>query len=104
MGIITSITPMTSSPTGSFPADCELVLNRVINAAHEKLWRCWTEPELIVQRFTPAPWKTVEPEVDLRSGGSSCITMQSPEGQAFPNRGVYRRLCPTRRLSSPMRL
>ncbi len=73
----------------SFPADRELVLERVLNAPREKLFRCWTEPALIVQWFTPPPWKTVKAVMDVRAGGSSCITMQSPEGQEFPNPGLY---------------
>jgi len=67
----------------------ELVLTRLIDAPREKLFRAWTEPALIVQWFTPAPWKTVRAEVDVRAGGNSLIVMQSPEGQEFPNPGVY---------------
>lgn len=33
--------------TASFPADRELVLTRLIDAPREKLYRCWTEPELL---------------------------------------------------------
>lgn len=69
--------------------DKELVLTRVIDAPREKLWRCWTEPELIVQWFTPPPFKTVHAETDVRPGGSSYILMRGPEGQEMPNRGVY---------------
>ena len=67
----------------------ELVLTRVIDAPREKLWRCWTEPQLIVQWFTPPPFKTVHAETDVRPGGSSYILMKGPEGQEMPNRGVY---------------
>jgi len=69
--------------------DRELVLTRVIDVPREKLWRCWTEPQLIVQWFTPPPWKTVHAETDVRPGGSSTIVMKGPEGQEMPNRGVY---------------
>jgi uncharacterized protein YndB with AHSA1/START domain len=67
----------------------ELVLTRLIDVPREKLWRCWTEPALIVQWFTPPPWQTVHAETDVRPGGSSYILMKGPEGQAMPNRGVY---------------
>lgn len=69
--------------------DRELTITRLIPLPRRALWRCWTEPELIMQWFTPKPWKTVGAETDLRPGGSSVITMESPEGQQFPNRGVY---------------
>ena len=67
----------------------ELVVTRLIDAPREKLFRCWTEPALIVQWFTPPPWKTVRAESDVRSGGSSVIVMQGPDGTEMPNRGVY---------------
>jgi uncharacterized protein YndB with AHSA1/START domain len=69
--------------------DRELVLTRLIDAPREKLWRCWTEPKLMVQWFTPPPWKTIHAETDVRAGGSSYIVMKGPEGQEMPNRGVY---------------
>ena len=46
----------------------ELSLTRLIDAPREKLFRCWTEPALIVQWFTPPPWKTTLAEVDVRAG------------------------------------
>jgi uncharacterized protein YndB with AHSA1/START domain len=67
----------------------ELVLTRLIDVPRERLWRCWTEPKLIVQWFTPPPWKTVHAETDVRPGGASTIVMKGPEGQEMPNRGVY---------------
>lgn len=88
---------MTDSAS-SFPADRELVLERILNAPREKLWRCWTEPALIVQWFTPPPFKTTKAVMDVRAGGVSCITMQSPDGQEFPNPGLYLEVVPHERL------
>lgn len=87
-----------SSSTSDFPADRELVLQRVLNAPREKLWRCWTEPALVVQWFTPPPFKTTKAVLDVRPGGASCITMQSPEGQEFPNPGIYLEVVPHEKL------
>ena len=67
----------------------ELTLTRLIDATREKLFRCWTEPALLVQWFTPPPWKTVHAETDVRAGGASTIVMQGPDGTEMPNRGVY---------------
>ena len=76
----------------------ELVLTRLIDVPREKLWRCWTEPKLIVQWFTPPPWKTIHAETDVRAGGSSYIVMQGPEGQEMPNRGIYLEVVKNERL------
>jgi uncharacterized protein YndB with AHSA1/START domain len=67
----------------------ELSLVRIINAPPEKVFRAWTEPALLKQWFTPRPWTVASAEMDVRPGGSSTIVMRSPEGQEFPNRGVY---------------
>src|SRR6185295_16839673 len=55
----------------------------------EKVFRAWTEPELIKQWFTPRPWITPIVEVDLRPGGANLIVMRGPDGNEFPNRGIY---------------
>jgi uncharacterized protein YndB with AHSA1/START domain len=79
-------------------ADRELVLTRVIDAPPEKVYRAWTEPELIKQWFAPLPWTTPFVETDVRPGGSTIITMRNPEGNDFPNRGVYLEVDKNKRL------
>lgn len=69
--------------------DLELVITKLIDAPRDKLFRCWTEPQLITQWFTPKPWSTLRAETDPRPGGSSLIVMTDPDGNEFPNRGVY---------------
>jgi uncharacterized protein YndB with AHSA1/START domain len=79
-------------------SDRELVLTRLIDAPREKLYRCWTEPELLKQWFAPLPYTTPHAELDVRPGGSNLIVMKSPEGQEMPNRGVYLEVVPGKRL------
>ncbi len=67
----------------------DLVLERTIPVSPAKVWAAWTDPALIVQWFTPAPWKTAKAEIDLRPGGGNVITMESPEGELYPNKGCY---------------
>lgn len=80
------------------PTDRDLVLTRIISAPPEKVYRAWTEPELIKQWFAPLPWTTPLAETDVRPGGASVITMRSPEGVDFPNRGVYLEVVKNKRL------
>ena len=79
-------------------AGYELVLERVIDAPREKLYRCWTDPDLMLKWFTPKPWSTVKVERDLRAGGGSLVVMRSPEGQEFPNPGIYLEVVPNQKL------
>ena len=77
----------------------ELGLTRFIEAPPASVWRCWTEPELLMQWFAPAPWRTVAAELDVRAGGSSRIVMRSPEGEDMaPHHGTYLEVLPQRLL------
>jgi len=87
-----------STPEQSSVSDRELVLERIIDAPPEKLFRAWTEPDLLIQWFTPRPWTVSTAELDVRPGGKNLVVMRSPEGQEFPNRGVYLEVANTRRL------
>jgi uncharacterized protein YndB with AHSA1/START domain len=79
-------------------SDRELVLDRLIDAPRQAVWRCWTEPELLSQWFAPKPWTTPTVEIDLKVGGASNFTMADPEGNEFPNQGMYLEVIPGERL------
>lgn len=79
-------------------AQHELSLTRLIDAPRAILYRCWTEPELIKQWFTPRPWTTPVVEMDVRPGGSSHMIFRGPEGQEFPNDGIFLEVVPNERL------
>ena len=68
----------------------ELSLTRLIDAPREKLYRAWTEPELLKQWFAPLPWTTPRVELDLRPGGANYFVMRGPDGKDFPNREIGR--------------
>jgi uncharacterized protein YndB with AHSA1/START domain len=76
----------------------DLVLERVIDVPRKLVWAAWTQPEHIVKWFTPAPWKTIHCEIDLRPGGMFHFIMRSPEGQDFPNTGCFLEVVPEERL------
>jgi uncharacterized protein YndB with AHSA1/START domain len=78
--------------------DRELILTRIIDAPREKVFRAWTEPELMKQWFTPRPYTTPVVEIDLRPGGANFILMRGPEGNEIPNRGVYLEVVKNERL------
>lgn len=80
------------------PGERELILSMTLDAPREKVWRCWTEPDLLKQWFAPEPWTTPYAELDVRPGGANLIVMRSPEGQDIPNPGVYLEVVPNERL------
>lgn len=76
----------------------DLVLERTTDIAPDKVWKAWTTPALMTQWFTPAPWQTIDAEVDLRPGGIFRTVMRSPEGQEFPTEGCILEVVENRRL------
>ncbi len=76
----------------------DLVMERVVDVPPELVWMAWTQPEHLKPWFTPAPWTTVECEIDLRPGGLFRTVMRSPEGDLFPNVGCYLEIVPNRKL------
>jgi uncharacterized protein YndB with AHSA1/START domain len=79
-------------------SDRELVLTRLIDAPREKLYRAWTDAELLKQWFAPKPWTTPQAELDVRPGGASLVVMRSPDGNDMPCPGVYLEVVPNQRL------
>src|SRR5882757_6166727 len=79
-------------------SDRELVLTRMIDAPREKVYRAWTEAELLKQWFAPLPWTTPSATLDVRPGGANTIVMRGPDGNEFPNSGVYLEVVKNERL------
>ena len=84
--------------TPEFNPTLDLILERNLDIAPELAYAAWTQPELLIKWFTPAPWKTTGCEIDLRPGGIFRTVMCSPEGQEFPNAGCYLEVIENRRL------
>ncbi len=76
----------------------ELVITRLIDAPREKVYRAWTDPELITRWFTPPPYETIFAQTDVRPGGASFIIMRGPDGTEMPNPGIYLEVVPNERL------
>ena len=79
-------------------SDRELVLTRLLDAPREKLFKAWTDPQLLKQWFAPLPYTTPHAELDVRPGGASLVVMRSPDGTEFPNHGVYLEVVENERL------
>ncbi len=76
----------------------DLVLTRIIDAPREKVYRAWTEVELLKQWFAPKPWTTLHAELDVRAGGASLVVMADENGNEYPNPGIYLEVVPNEKL------
>lgn len=88
---------MTFTPHAIDP-ELDLELVRETDVAPELVWRAWTEPELLVQWFSPKPWETPVVEVDLRPGGRFRTVMRGPDGTENDNSGCILDVLPNERL------
>jgi uncharacterized protein YndB with AHSA1/START domain len=89
---------MTTTSNAVPTSDRELVLTRLIDAPRDKVFRAWTDPELLKQWFAPLPYTTPAAELDVRPGGASLIVMRDPDGNDMPLRGVYLEVVQNERL------
>jgi uncharacterized protein YndB with AHSA1/START domain len=76
----------------------ELVLSRLVPVPRAAIYKAWTTPELLKEFFVPKPWSMASVDIDPRPGGRWNSTMRSPEGEEFPNTGVFLELVPNERL------
>lgn len=77
----------------------DLVLERVVSVPVQAVWTAWTEPDHLKKWFTPAPWRTVECEIDLRPGGVFRTVMEGPQGERNDSTGCYLEVVPFERLT-----
>ena len=74
---------MTDTAQATPASDRELVLTRIIDAPREKLFRAWTDPELLKQWFAPLPYTTPVAELDVRPGGANYVKAWEPSQKPF---------------------
>lgn len=76
----------------------ELVLDRLLDAPPETLYRLWTDPLRMPEWFCPPPWRVTGADLDVRTGGRCHVTMQGPDGAVLDNPGQYLEVVPNRRI------
>jgi uncharacterized protein YndB with AHSA1/START domain len=79
-------------------SDHELSIELILDAPAEKLFRCYADPKLLQQWFAPKPWTIKSTDIDFRPGGKMAFVMASPEGQDYPNAGVYLDIVPNKKI------
>ncbi len=58
-----------------------ILVSRELNAPLAEVWRAYTEPKLLDQWWSPAPWRAETKTMDFRPGGHWLYAMVSPENQ-----------------------
>lgn len=70
-------------------ANRTVTIKRTFNAPIELVWEAWTQPEHIVQWWSPKGMQTEIIEHDFSVGGKWKYSMPMPNGQEFIAEGQY---------------
>ena len=76
----------------------ELIITRETHVPREKLFAAWMNSELYPKWFCPKPWYVSDVKLDLRAGGGSEMIFHGPNGETFPNKGIYLEIVPNEKL------
>ncbi|PKP83976.1 MAG: ATPase [Alphaproteobacteria bacterium HGW-Alphaproteobacteria-2] len=66
-----------------------MVLQRVIRAPREVVWKAWTDPEALPRWWGPEGFSCRTKRIDLRQGGEWVFDMIGPDGTVYPNHHRY---------------
>lgn len=88
---------MRAAPAAVRPS---LTIQRRLNAAPDRVYAAWTEPEKIARWFGPSVvlQDSVKAKMDVRVGGSFQVSFTSDDGEYHQVGGVYREVVPNRKL------
>lgn len=70
----------------------------VLHAPVEKVWRAWSDPEIVKQWWGPEGFTCPEAKMDFRVGGRCTLAMQDPKGKINWSSGEYLELVPNEKL------
>ncbi len=71
-----------------------ILVSRTFNAPLEKVWRAYTESELLEQWWGPKPWKAVTKTMNFSVGGYWLYAMVGPENEKHWGRMDYTTITP----------
>jgi uncharacterized protein YndB with AHSA1/START domain len=79
-------------------AERELVLVRESDVPAARFFAAWTSAETYPIWFCPKPWYVSDVKLDVRPGGSSSMFICGPNGEKFPNGGLYLEIVPNEKI------
>lgn len=72
----------------------DLTIERFVNAPRAKVWRAWSDPEILKLWWCPQPWVTDVRAFDFRPGGAFHTFMSGPDGGTSDNPGLFLDIAP----------
>jgi uncharacterized protein YndB with AHSA1/START domain len=72
----------------------QLNITREFSAPVEKVWKAWTEAELLDKWWAPRPWKAVTKRMSFTVGGAWLYSMVGPNGEEHWSRVDFTAITP----------
>lgn len=83
-----------------------VVVARVFDAPREKVWKAWTDPEVVKQWWGPKDFTAPHISIDLRVGGRFVYSMRGAGSDGavkdYWNTGEHRQIVPLKKLVATM--
>jgi uncharacterized protein YndB with AHSA1/START domain len=76
----------------------DLVVTKVIDAPVESVWKAWSESDQVMKWWGPTGFTTPVARIDFREGGTSLVSMRSPDGHDFYNTWTYTKIMPKQQI------
>jgi uncharacterized protein YndB with AHSA1/START domain len=80
------------------PAERELLITRVFDAARSLVFKAWIEPEHLAHWSGPRGFTVPHSTMDLRPGGAYRSCLRAPDGTEHWVQGIYREIIEPERL------
>jgi len=90
--------PMQTLTSTSPSSDCEIVSSRIFDFPRDRVFRAWTEPELLKLWWGPNGFTNTFHEFNLRPGGDWRFVMHGPNGVDYRNHSVFLEIVKPERL------
>ncbi|MCB2114357.1 MAG: SRPBCC domain-containing protein [Parvularculaceae bacterium] len=76
----------------------DLCLEVTLDAPRAAVWRCWTEPRLLMEWYCPKPWRVESVDAEYKPGGRFNSVFAGPNGERFENIGCLLAIDPGKEL------
>ena len=80
------------------PGKQEIVMTGVFDAPRERVFKAYTDPNVIPQWWGPKSFTTIVDKMDVRHGGVWRFIQRDPDAHEYAFRGVYHAASPPDRL------
>lgn len=77
-------------------------ITRLLPVSRERVWKAWTDPQILTQWWGPHGFINSVCELDPQTGGGYTLTMRSLEGTDYPITGTYQEVIEPEKIVATM--